>query len=119
LQVHLHEPRSYNELMANKSVTVSIPHKLSQEEARQRIVRGLAKLQTEQAAKLAQVQESWTGNHLDFSLSAMGQALSGRVDVDPDKIRLEVDLPWMLAMFAEKFRPRIEEEGRKMLEDKS
>ena len=55
---------------------------------------------------------------MSFRLTAMGQAITGRVDVQPSAIKLDIDLPWLLAAFAEKFRPRIEQEGRRMLEDK-
>ena len=36
----------------------------------------------------------------------------------PPAVKVEVELPWLLAAMAEKLRPRIEEEGRKMLEEK-
>jgi hypothetical protein len=62
------------------------------------------------------VDETWTGNHMDLKLTAMGQQVSGRIDVEAQSVRLEVDLPWILAMLADKFRPQVEQEARKMLE---
>ena len=105
--------------MNNKTITVTIPHRLTQDEARTRLQKGITDLKTRHAASIAQVDETWTGNQMSFRLSAMGQAITGRVDVQPSTVKLDVDLPWMLAMLAEKIRPRVEEEGRRMLEDKS
>jgi hypothetical protein len=102
----------------NKTITVTIPHRLTQDQARARLQKGIADLKAEHAKSIAQVDETWTGNQLSFKLAAMGQSVTGHVDVQPSAIKLDIDLPWMLAMFAEKFRPKIEEEGRKMLENK-
>jgi hypothetical protein len=104
--------------VSNRTITVNIPHRLTQDDARARIQKGVADLRAQHGAKLAAVEETWTNNQLDFKLSVMGQSLSGRADVLPNAVKLEVDLPWLLAAFAEKFRPRIEQEGRKMLEKK-
>ena len=104
--------------MNNKTISISIPHRLTQEEARSRLQKGLTDLKAQHAASIAQVSETWNGNQMSFRLTAMGQAITGRVDVLPSTIKLDIDLPWLLAAFAEKFRPRIEQEGRKMLEEK-
>jgi len=102
----------------NKTITITIPHRLTQQEARQRLQKGLTDLKAQHAASIAQVSESWNGDQMSFRLTAMGQSITGRVDVQPSAIKLDIDLPWLLAAFAEKFRPRIEQEGRRMLEDK-
>jgi Putative polyhydroxyalkanoic acid system protein (PHA_gran_rgn) len=62
--------------------------------------------------------ETWTGDHLQFRLTALGQAVSGGIDVADDHVRLEVVLPWLLAMIAEKIQPLIRKEGTLMLEKK-
>jgi len=102
----------------NKTITVTIPHKLPQDEARTRLQSGIAEMRQKFGDKVANVQETWTGNQMNFRLSAMGQTITGRVDVQSDAVRLDVDLPWMLAMLAGKIRPQIEHEGRKLLEKK-
>ena len=105
-------------MTTNKTITITIPHRLTQQEAKSRLQRGLTDLKTQHAASIAQVSETWNGDQMSFKLTAMGQAITGRVDVQPSAIKLDIDLPWLLAAFAEKFRPRIEQEGRKMLENK-
>lgn len=102
----------------NKTISISIPHRLTQEEARTRLQSGVADLRTKFAGNVTSVQETWTGNRMDFRLSAMGQAITGRVDVQAEAVKIDIDLPWLIATLAEKFRPKIEQEGRKMLEKK-
>jgi hypothetical protein len=101
----------------NKTISISIPHRLTQEEARTRLQKGITDLKSQHAASIAQVSETWNGDQMSFRLTAMGQAITGRVDVQRSAIKLDIDLPWLLAALAEKFRPRIEQEGRKMLEE--
>jgi hypothetical protein len=101
-----------------KTITLSIPHRLTPGEAQARIQRTLASLQAQHAAKIAQVEEKWTGHHLDFRLGVMGQSLTGRVDVRDNAVDIGIDLPWLLAMFAEKFRGEVQREGAKLLGDK-
>jgi hypothetical protein len=102
----------------NRTISVSIPHRLTQDEARARLQKGITDLKARHAASIAQVEEAWTGNQMSFKLTAMGQAITGRLDVQPSAVKLDVDLPWLLAMLAEKIRPRVEAEGRRMLENK-
>jgi hypothetical protein len=102
--------------MAGKKMTLSIPHRLTQEEARRRVENGVTSFRNQFGAHLAQVDERWTGNHMDFTFSVAGQSVSGCVDVFPDKVSLEIDLPWIFAMIADRLRGRIQQEGRKMLE---
>ncbi|MGB7159394.1 MAG: polyhydroxyalkanoic acid system family protein [Tepidisphaeraceae bacterium] len=102
--------------MHTKTINLSIPHRLSPDEARTRIQNTLAGLKSQHAAKLAQVNDRWTGNHMDFRLAVMGQSVSGRVDVGASAVDLAIDLPWILAMFAERVRGEVQREGTKLLE---
>jgi len=101
--------------MQTKTITLSVPHRLTPEEARTRIQNTLAGLKNQHAAKLAQVEERWTGDHMDFRLAVMGQSVTGRVDVRANVVDLAIDLPWILAMFAEKVRGEVQREGTKLL----
>ena len=102
----------------SKTISITVPHKLSQDEARMRLVNGIADLKGKYGDKVANMQETWNGNQMAFRLSTMGQAITGRVEVQPSAVKLDVDLPWMLAMLAGKFRPQVEQEARRMLESK-
>ncbi len=105
-----------------KTVDVTIPHRLTRDEARSRLRDGADRLQAQFSGagggQVAQVQQNWQDYHSDFRFTAMGQSITGRMDVEADAVKLSVDLPWMLAMIADKIRGRVEQEGRKLLEKK-
>jgi hypothetical protein len=98
-----------------KTLSLTVPHDLPPVEARARIQNQIAAMRTSHASRITQVHEKWTENHLDFSLHALGQQITGRLDILPDQVNLEVDLPWMLAMLAGKFTRQVEQEGRRLL----
>jgi putative polyhydroxyalkanoate system protein len=97
-------------------LTVSIPHKLSRAEARRRIQEQVDQLQAQHGSPLSRLEQRWTGDTLDFTVVALGQAVTGQIFVEDQAVRLEVVLPWMLAMLANVFKPKIEQQGRKLLE---
>ena len=102
----------------SKPVVVVIPHQLGRAEARTRLERGIAQLKAKFADKVAAVDERWAGDRLDFSVNALGQSVSGGLDVAEDSVRVELQLPWVLAMIAEKAKSYIEKEGTLLLEKK-
>jgi hypothetical protein len=102
----------------NKTVTITIPHKLTVDEVKSRLNNGIADARRNFAAQIGTVQETWNGDRMDFRLAAMGQQVTGRVDVQPSELRFEIDLPFMLAMLADRLRGAVEEHGRKLLEKK-
>jgi len=104
--------------MSDKSVVVSIPHRLGKEEAQRRLRSGLGSLGTNYGHLIAVEEETWTGDHLAFRVRALGQVASGTIDVAEDQVRLEVVLPWLLGVLAEKLTPVIRKEGTLMLEKK-
>lgn len=101
----------------SKAVTVTIPHELGRVEARRRIETGFGDL-SRHLGGLGAVTKSWEGDRLSFAFAAMGQAISGSVDVADRAIRLEVLLPGLLAMMAGKLKGRLQKEGQLLLEKK-
>lgn len=102
-----------------KAVTVSLSHDLSPAEVKRRLVTGIADARTKHAQLLKDAHETWTSeNQLDFTARAMGQTISGNIRIEPKVVHVSVNLPMLLAMFAGNLKPRIESEGRKMLEKK-
>jgi putative polyhydroxyalkanoate system protein len=102
----------------SKPLIVEIPHQLGREEARRRLEAGIGQLKTKFGDKLTAVDESWAGDHLDVTIRALGQAVTAALDVENERVRLEVQLPWMLAMLAEKAKGFIRKEGQLLLEKK-
>jgi hypothetical protein len=68
--------------------------------------------------KIASIDETWNGDRMEFRVGAMGQTINGHLDVMEDQVRVEVQLPWILAMIAEKAKTFIQKQGTLMLEKK-
>lgn len=98
----------------SKPVVVSIPHELGKAEARRRIDAGLGQL-TAQIGAVGEIKQAWDGDVLRFSLQAIGQTVSGTIDIMDHEARLEVHLPGVFAMIANKVKGRLKTEGQILL----
>ncbi len=101
-----------------KPLVVSIPHQLGREEAVRRLKAGLGRVETQFGALLAVQEETWQAERLAFRVTALGQPVSGTIDVGEDRVVLELQLPWLLAKLAGAVQPLIRREGSLMLEKK-
>jgi hypothetical protein len=101
-----------------RPVTVSVPHQLGRDEARRRIDQGFGQLQQQMTGGMGLVacQQRWEGDRLHFEAKALGQKMTGRLDVTDDALRIEVDLPEILAALAERIAGKLKDTSRKLLE---
>ena len=97
-------------------VVVTIPHKLGKAEAKRRLEAGFSNVRANVGESFVVLKDAWSGEHLDFEASLLGQSTKGNVDVADDHVRLEVQLPWVLALIANKAKSLVEKQGRLMLE---
>lgn len=102
----------------SKPLVVTIPHRLGKDEAVRRLKSGLGRARTNFGHLFAVQEETWSGDHLQFGVSALGQTARGSIDVAETEVHLEVYLPWLLAKIAETIQPLIRKEGTLMLEKK-
>jgi putative polyhydroxyalkanoate system protein len=100
-----------------KPISIDLPHRLGADEARRRMTGGIGKLR-DHIPGGAEVQSDWQGDRMNLLVRAMGQEVSGHIDVFDDKVRLEMLLPPMLALFAGKVEGLLKKQGTEMLEDK-
>jgi hypothetical protein len=84
-----------------------------------RLKAGFSNVRTSFGQGFVVVKDEWAGDHLDFRATLLGQTTTGSVDVADDHVRLEVQLPWVLALLAEKAKALVQREGRLMLEKPS
>ena len=103
----------------SKTISISIPHELGRQEARRRIEEGFGQLgqQFGGGGRIA-FTRSWQDDRLSFAARVLGQAISGRMDVLDTAVRMEVDLPDLLAMIAGKIKGRLQKQGQLLLEKK-
>ncbi|MBX9930708.1 MAG: polyhydroxyalkanoic acid system family protein [Methylobacterium sp.] len=100
----------------SKPLIVEIPHELGLAEARRRIAEGLSGLDsTLRKAGIAVETMTWTEDRLDFAVAAMGQKVGGQVDVMPQSVRVEVRLPLLLSLFAQKVQKALSNKGQLLL----
>jgi Putative polyhydroxyalkanoic acid system protein (PHA_gran_rgn) len=97
-------------------VIVTIPHRLGKAEAKRRLQSGFHNVRANVGESFMVLKDNWDGDHLDFQASLLGQSTTGVIDVADDHVRLEVQLPWVLAMLANKAKALVERQGRLMLE---
>ncbi len=98
-------------------VTVTIPHKLGKSEARARVASGFDQLKG-QLSMLGNFQQQWDQDRLNFSARSMGQTIRGLIEVGDSDVRIEVELPMLLAGMAETVAGQLRQQGRILLEKK-
>ena len=65
----------------SQPLVVSIPHHLGRAEAVRRLKSGLGSVRTSFGNVLTVQEETWTDDHLQFCVSALGQSANGTIDV--------------------------------------
>ena len=99
----------------SRKITLSFPHNLTEAEVKSRLVGAIADAKAKHPTIMGGATETWTGNRMDFRFAVMGQSVTGDVLIDPKTVHLHVDLPFVLAMLAERLKPQLESEGKKLL----
>lgn len=101
-----------------KPIVIDLPHSLGVEEAKRRVQRGVGRLSSHIPGG-AQVDSRMEGDRMHLRVRAMGQAISGTIDIMETKVRLEMMLPAFLAMFAGKIEGLLRGKAAEVLEDRS
>jgi hypothetical protein len=96
-------------------VRVTIPHKLSRAEARRRIETGFSNILRQVPGSAGTCSESWDGDRLAFRVGAMGQVVSGVVDVLDDAVTMDIELPGVLGLLAGALKGKLESAGQLLL----
>jgi hypothetical protein len=65
--------------------------------AKRRIVEQIELLRRSYIDKLAYSEANWNGDMANLRVMAFGQTATAQVDVSDDALRIEVQLPWILA----------------------
>ena len=103
----------------SRPITVTIPHELGKAEARRRLEAGFADMSRHLGGSVGALSQRWEGDQLSFALQAIGQQVTGFVDVADRSVRIELVLPGVLGLIASKIRGRLQKEGQILLEKKT
>lgn len=118
VKVHEFAQRITAETRMATPVTVTIPHRLGRATARGRIEEGFGSLRDQFAGGLGRMltcHERWEGDRLNFDAGTLGHKITGRLDVADEWVRIEVDLPGLLAGLAHRIASKLNDEGRRFL----
>jgi hypothetical protein len=102
----------------SRLVTVRIAHQLGKEEATRRLRSGIGEARSRFASTLSTVEENWQDNHLDFRVGALGQLVTGTIDVEQNYVDAAFEMPAALAFFANRVKGVLQKQGTLMLENK-
>ena len=102
-----------------KPIDVDIPHQLGRDEAHRRIANNIHKLRDHIPGGASHIDANWSGERLDLTVHAMGQAVEAQIDVEESKVLCRIQLPGMLALFAGPIEQMLKLKGSDLLlEDK-
>ena len=99
-------------------ISVDVPHKLGQAEARRRIDANIDKLK-DSIPGGSDVRYAWNGDQLGLNVTAMGQEVNARLDVRDAFVRVEMMLPPALGFMRPIIEKALARKGAAMLEDRS
>lgn len=87
-------------------INLSVPHNLGQDEAKKRISGLMAQTRSQFAGSVTDVTETWNNYTNSFSFRVMGFSISGKLDVQPTQVQIEISLP----LAALPFKSRVEKD---------
>jgi putative polyhydroxyalkanoate system protein len=99
----------------SKSVSVVIAHELGADGAKERIAAGVPKFEPTFGRAATLEQAAWAGDTLTFSIRAMAVRATGTVTVTENEVRIEANLPMVLAPFSGMIERLIGEHGGQLL----
>jgi putative polyhydroxyalkanoate system protein len=85
-----------------KTISITLPHDLGAAEAKRRVQEQMDRLCAEYVDKIGRSQVNWTGDTATFDVSALGQNASGSIAIFPDSLKVDVQLPWIMAALTNK-----------------
>jgi hypothetical protein len=88
----------------SNAIVITLPHNLGAQEAKRRIAERMEHLRRDYLDKLAYSEVNWKDDTADVRVVAFGQTVTARIFVTNDSLRIEVQLPWILAVLTGKIQ---------------
>ena len=95
-------------------VEMDIPHKLGKAGVHARLDKGIGRIGT-MIPGGAVVEHHWEGDTMLFTVQAMGQTIASTIETFENKVHAVIDLPPMMALFANQIKAVLQNEGPKLL----
>lgn len=103
----------------SQTITVNVPHQLGKVEAKRRIQDGFASMQQFESGGLPgglTLEKRWDGDQFHLKAKGLGQTMSAVFEILDDSVRVNIELPNLLAAFAEFFKTAVTKQTVKALE---
>jgi hypothetical protein len=94
-------------------MSISVPHKLTQDEAAARVRNLIEQLRGQFGNHASNLQESWNGYTGTYSFEVMGFAVSGKLQISQSDVKMDGQFPFA----ALPFKGRIEKTAREKLKE--
>jgi hypothetical protein len=99
----------------SRSISMTIPHDLGVAEAKRRIGERFDMLKREYVDKIGSADVAWVGDVANLRVAALGQTVTALIDVKPAEVKVEVELPWLLAAMANKVQSLVKSNADEVL----
>ena len=96
-------------------IVVTIAHRHGKAEATRRIKAAIEDARSRYAAQFKIAEENWAGDRFTFRVAALGQPVTGKIDVADDNVHAEVLLTWLMEHLLEPAEALIKAEGERAL----
>jgi hypothetical protein len=94
---------------------VTVPHSLSQQEARSRLERFAEMLENKFQNQVSELHQSWENDTLNFRFKTYGIPLDGGITVSETALTCAGDLPFSAMMFRGKIESAIREQLERLV----
>jgi putative polyhydroxyalkanoate system protein len=96
-------------------ISIQTPHALATEEAKKRVETLLEKVKHRYQSQVSDLQEAWDGDNLGFQFTTYGFKIKGKLDVRPDQVNIDGEIPFAAMMFKGRIEQTIRDELAKLL----
>jgi len=95
---------------------VAVPHSLSKDEVRRRLDSKQDSIANFVPGGMADIETEWASeDRMLMTIRAMGQALTGNVDIEDSEVVFTIDLPPALSFVEPMIQGALTDKGRKLL----
>ncbi|HXW70010.1 MAG TPA: polyhydroxyalkanoic acid system family protein [Methylocella sp.] len=81
----------------SNAIVITLPHNLGVAEAKRRITQRMEELRRDYIDKIGYSEANWEGDTAKLRVVVFGQTVAAQIAVMSDTMRIEVQLPWILA----------------------
>jgi hypothetical protein len=97
------------------SIQFTVPHQLEPDDVVVRLKAFLAKLRERNEPKFQVKTEEWSDRHLKTTFSSYGFSMDAAMDVEPNGLKFNVNIPFAAIVFKGQIEQRLRDEMTKLL----